>query len=210
MKNSTIFIPILGALSLSLSACGMIGGVPTTSTTTGSNRPQPSVTTVTQTTTATATAEPAGTQTVEPVDEPEPEAETSLTGTDPGILKLGSSFTYSDGLQLTLSKPTQFTPSEWAAPSSDPGLIFTVTMMNGTGAKFDPTLNSITAQIGNEEAEQIFDSENGLDGGPSTSILPGREVTYKAAFVGTDTKNLVVEIAPDWDHGALTFTPDGK
>ena len=206
MKNSTIFIPTLGALALSLSACGVIGGAPTTSTTTGSNRPQPSVTTVTQTTTA--TAEPGGTQTVEPVDEPD--RETSLTGTDPGILKLGSSFTYSDGLQLTLSKPTQFTPSEWAAPSSDPGLIFTVTMMNGTGAKFDPTLSSITAQIGNEEAEQIFDSENGLDGGPSTSILPGREVTYKAAFVGTDTKNLVVEIAPDWDHGALTFTPDGK
>lgn len=201
MKKS-IFTALSGAaLVVSLSACGAIGGSPTTSTSTstGSNRPADTITSAPETVTETAA----------PV-EAEPEPETSLTGTDPGILKMGESFTYSDGLQITLSKPTAMTSSEWAYPESAPGLSFDVTIVNGTSAKYDPSMGYMTAQIGNTEAEEIFDSENGYDGAPSTSVLPGREVTYKAAFVGTDTTNLVVEIAPDWDRGSLVFTPDGK
>ena len=192
----------VSALALTLGACGQMTGGATDSPTSGSNRPAD--------TTSSSTASPETvTETAGPV-ETEPEPETSLTGTDPGILKMGESFTYSDGLQITLSKPTAMTSSEWAYPESAQGLSFDVTIVNGTGAKYDPSMGYMTAQIGNTEAEEIFDTDNGYDGTPSTSVLPGRETTYKVAFAGTDTTNLVVEYAPDWDRGSLVYTPNGK
>lgn len=206
MKNRTAIpaLSLAAALTLALGACGQTTGAATDSPTSGSNRP-----TATVTETESATAETV-TETAEPV-EAEPEPAPSLTGTDPGILTLGESFTYSDGLQVTISKPEAFTSSEWSFPESSPGLRFTVTIVNGTGTKYDPSLELVNAQIGNTEAEQIFDTENGLDGSPSTSVLPGREVTYKVGFAGTDAENLVVEYQPgDWERGPLTFTPNGK
>ena len=198
MKNRTVTpaLSLAAALVLSLGACGLQGGAVTDSPTTGSNRPTTATETANETATETATAEPA--------------PETGLTGTDPGILALGKTFTYSDGLQVTLSKPTAMTSSEYASPGSVQGLSFDVTIVNGTTAKFDPSLGYLTAQIGNAEAEQIFDTENGYEGGPSTAVLPGREVAYKVAFEGTDTSSLVVEFAPDWERGSLVFTPNGK
>lgn len=203
-KKSITSLLAAGLLSISLGACGQTTGGATDSPTSGSNRPADTTTSSSAASTETVT------ETAEPV-EAEPEPETSLTGTDPGILKLGESFTYSDGLQVTISQPTAMTSSEWAYPESAQGLAFDVTIVNGTDAKYDPSMGYLTAQIGNTEAEEIFDTENGYDGVPSTSVLPGREATFKVAFAGTDSTNLVVEYTPgDWDRGGLVFTPNGK
>ena len=205
MKVKNIIIPAAAlSLALSLGACGLqTGGSTTDSPATGSNRPSDAVTT-SSTATSTSEAESSTETYDDTIAEPEP----SLTGTDPGILKMGESFTYSDGLQVTLSKPTPTTTGEWDFPSSSPALSFTVTIYNGTQSKYDPSMGFSTAQIGNTEAEEAYG--DGYGGTPDTVILPGREVTYKAVFVGTDTTNVVVEIAPDWDRGSLVFTPDGK
>ena len=195
MKKTAIALSVAAALALS--ACGTTSGT-TTDQKTGSNRP---------TATVTETAPPAETSEDTTVEEPEP----SLTGGDPGILKMGETFTYVDGLQVTISTPTPMTSSEWAAPGSAAGLSFDVTILNGTSNPYDPSLDYLTAQIGNTEAEEIFDTDNGYDGTPMTSILPGREASYKVAFVGTDTENVVFEYVPgDWDRGGLIFTPNGE
>lgn len=196
MKNRALTLALAGALTFGLGACGLQGGETTDSPTTGSNRP-----------TATATV----TETPEPAEAEPAEAESSLTGEDPGILKLGKSFTYSDGLQVTISKPTAFTSSEWAMPEGAQSLAFDITIVNGTDAAYDPSMDYFTAQVGNAEAEEIFDTENGFDGTPMTKILPGRETTYKVGFVGSDAKNLVMEYQPgDWERGSLIYTPNGK
>lgn len=188
MKRTTLTLAL--AATLALSACGSIEGQATDSPTSGSNAP---------TETVTETPEQSEVETAEA--EPEP----SLTGEDPGILKMGESFTYSDGLQVTISKPTE------VQTSYGPGLSFDIKIVNGTDAGFDPSMDFITAQVGNTEAEEIFDSENGYEGTPMTTVLPGRETSYKVAFEGTDTKNLVMEYAPgDFDRGSLIYTPNGK
>lgn len=194
------FAALSVAVALSMSACGMTSNGTVSDQKTGSNHP----------TTVTKTVSPTEEPTVA-ADTVEPEPTSSLTGTDPGILKMGKSFTYSDGLQVTLSAPSPMTSSEWAYPESAAGLSFDVTIFNGTANRYDPSMDMLSAQIGNTEAEEIFDTENGYDGTPTTSVLPGREASYKVAFEGTDTKNVVVEYSPgDWDRGGLVFTPNGK
>lgn len=196
MKRTTLTLAL--AATLALSACGSIEGQSTDSPTSGSNA-------------STSSASTSESAEAEPADAEPAEAESSLTGDDPGILTLGESFTYSDGLQVTISKPTAFTSSEWAMPESTSGLAFDVKIVNGTDAPYDPSLDYFTAQVGNAEAEEIFDTENGFDGTPMTKVLPGRETTYKVGFAGTDSTNLVMEYATgDFERGSLVYTPNGK
>ena len=194
--KKTASLALITSLALGLSACGGMGGSKTESPASGSNQP-----------TATGTVS----ETPEPEAPAESEPESSLTGEDPGILQLGESFTYSDGLQITVGKPSAFTSSEWAMPESAPALAFDIKIVNGTNAPYDPSMDFFSAQIGNTEAEEVFDSEQGFEGSPMTKVRPGREAAYKIAFAGTDTKNLVLEYQPgDWEHGSLIFTPNGK
>lgn len=191
MKRTTLTLAL--AATLTLGACGTTGGEATDSPTSGSN----AETTSAPTEAETVEAEPAE---AEPVEE-----EPSLTGDDPGILTLGESFTYSDGLQVTISKPTEVQTSYGAA------LSFDIKIVNGTDTGVDPSMDYITAQIGNTEAEEIFDHENGYEGAPMTTLLPGREAAYSVAFEGTDAKNLVMEYEPgDFERGSLIYTPNGK
>lgn len=211
MSRSITSLVLAATMTTGLAGCAGIGGEPTQSPTSGTNRPseseepaEPSTATVTVTETPTAAAEPEP----EPVEEPAP----SLTDTEgPGILKLGKSFTYSDGLQVTVSTGKPFTASDTAAPTGGAaGVLYTITMVNGTGAAFDPSLSSATMQAGNTEAEEIFDSAQGLDGSPTTTVLPGREVEYQIGFEAAGERDVVLEFTPSFDHGSLLFTPTGR
>lgn len=195
--RKTAALVAAASVIFSLGACATTDGETTASPTSGTNRPTESSS--------------QSTTTPEPDSIAEPEPEPSLTDTEgPGILALGESFIYSDGLQVTVGKPQTMTSSEWAAPGGVAGLVMDVTIVNGSPTPFDPSMGYATAQSGNTEAEEIFDSENGLGGSPSTSVLPGREVTYKMAFAGTDLDSFVLEFAPSFDHGSLIFTPNGE
>lgn len=185
------------ALTVSLGACGQVTGSETSSPSTGTNRPA-------ETTAPEDMTEEDMTE-AEAEDQLAAEPEPSLTGTDPGILELGKSFTYSDGLQVTIGKATP------VSTSYGPAVSFDITVVNGMDHKYDPSMDFISAQIANVEGEEVFDTENGYEGAPMTSILPGRESTYKIAFEGSAVKDIVVEYTPgDFEHGALIFTPDGK
>lgn len=209
--RKTAALVAAASVIFSLGACATTDGETTASPTSGTNRPTESSsqsTTAPEPDSIAEEPEPAPSQS-RTTSEPEPEP--SLTDTEgPGILALGESFTYSDGLQVTVGKPQPMTSSEWAAPGGVAGLVMDVTIVNGSPTPFDPSMGYATAQTGNTEAEEIFDSENGLEGSPSTSVLPGREVTYKMAFTGTDLDSFVLEFAPSFDHGPLIFTPNGE
>lgn len=187
------------ALTTALGACGQMSGSETTEPATGTNQP-------TKTVTATATAAPeTSSSSSSSTEEAEPEPEPSLTGTDPGILQLGESFTYSDGLQITIGKATP------VSTEYGPAVSFDVTLVNGTQTGYDPSMDYFSAQLANTEGEEVFDFENGYEGTPSTTILPGRESVYKIAFEGSETSDIVLEYTPgDFERGALIFTPDGK
>lgn len=128
------------------------------------------------------------------------DAESEDTGQqEPGVLSFGQTFKYDDGLAVTVSKPKNFKPSEYAFTSEDWAGYkkFKITVVNNTGETVDVSLFYVTMQSGNEEAEQVFDGENGLDGAPSTKLLDGRESTFAVGFGVADPDDMVMEVSPD-------------
>lgn len=136
-------------------------------------------------------------------DEADTAEETSET------LGFGETATYSNGLSISVSEPTEFTPSEWAVEDApaDNYLKFTVKVVNKTGANFDPSGMYLTMQSGNAEAEEIFDTDSGLEGTPMTTILNGRESTFDVGFGVDDPSDLVLEVdSGDFDLASSIFT----
>jgi hypothetical protein len=88
----------------------------------------------------------------EPADSGEPQ---------PEALEFGKSYTWDDGVTLTVGKPKKFKPSEYAAAEKAKGYLkFTVTIVNKSDKPLDLGLTYITVQ---SSKKQLFDSENDLE-----------------------------------------------
>jgi hypothetical protein len=147
------------------SACFTTGGSPDENPPAGDNRPASS----------------------EPTDSGEPAQQT---------LAFGKSYTWDDGVTLSVGKPQKFKPSEYAAVKKAKGhLRFTVTVVNKSEKPVDLGLTFITAQSSNKEAEQVFDSDKGLESSPDTKLLKGRESEFDVGFGVADPKDVVMEVA---------------
>ena len=130
----------------------------------------------------------------------EPAADESSADQD-AAAKFGSAYTYQDGLSVTVSAPKAFTPSESAAVTgnSDSFVKLEVRIVNKTGKTVDPSMFTASVQSNNEEGEEVFDSEGGLEGAPSTKLLNGRESKFTIGY------GIVMEVNPDFDHEAVMF-----
>jgi hypothetical protein len=133
----------------------------------------------------------------EPADSGEPGPET---------LEFGKSYTWDDGVTLTVGKPKKFKPSEYAAAEKAKGYLkFTVTVVNKSDKPLDLGLTYITVQSSNKEAEQVFDSENDLESTPDTKVLKGRESEFDVGFGVADPKDVVMEVALQDDCAAKSL-----
>lgn len=164
----------------SLTACATTGSPGVAQT--GSNRPAA---------TAAATREPAA-ATEPPVEED-------------GPLAFGATKTYTDGLSITISKGKTFKPSEYAAGKGKFFVKYTVTIVNGTAKMFEPGMFTASVQSGNVEGEQVFDSEKGIMGSPSTKLLKGREAKFVIGFGVENLKDVVLEARPSFSHEAAIY-----
>ena len=113
----------------------------------------------------------------------------------------GEQVSYDDGLAVTVSAPKPFKPGQYAAggKKGDQFVEFTITVVNGTKKPYDPVDFYQTLQSGNAEAEEVYDSENGFNGTPSTTVLPGREAEWKVGYAVKDPNSLVMEINVDFE-----------
>lgn len=119
----------------------------------------------------------------------------------PTVAAYGDTYTYTDGLAVTVSKVKAYTPSEWAAGThhGDTAVILTVKITNGTKKAFDTSLIEVDAKAGAEGAatDDIFD--DGVGDGFTGTIVPGSTATAKFAYdipKGASGK-LDVEVQPD-------------
>jgi hypothetical protein len=188
MNKSIMGIALAGVLVTS--ACASAGGQKSGEAT-GTNRPA-------ETVTVTAPSSSS------PTSEDTPSEDTSSSDEAPSTeLHFGNSFSYEDGLNMTISKPKNFTSSEYN--SYQKGVKFKVTIVNKTGKRWDPTMFTASLQKGNTEAEEIYDSFS-LGDSPNTKLLNGREVTFNIGFVAKATDDLVLEVAPDFEHESVIYT----
>jgi hypothetical protein len=135
-------------------------------------------------------------ETEAPEDEPdEPEEEPAPpAGTETALF--GETWEYTDGISVTVSAPQHFEPSDTAvADDAAAYVVFDVTIVNGSEEPWEPIVIT-SVQSGNTEAAEVFDTANGLNGTPSTTVLPGREVTFPIGYGVADPEDLVLEITP--------------
>lgn len=118
----------------------------------------------------------------------------------------GTGFTYDNGLSVSLDGLAQFEPSETAAYFEMPEYVqFTVTITNGTDAPYDPVEFYATLSSAGAEGDEVFDYDNGMNGAPQTSILPGASASFPVAYGVMDSGDLVFEATPSWDLDPSLF-----
>ena len=127
---------------------------------------------------------------------------------DDGTQTFGKGYQWEDGLQVVVSRPTPFKPSASAAHAKGDTyfVMFTVTIVNGTDKPYDPTLFSTTGSSGDEEAEEVFDTDNGLNGSPDTKILKGKSKKFKIGYGAKKGADFVLEVTPGFEYDSALFT----
>ena len=122
--------------------------------------------------------------------------------------KFGETVTYPNGLQITVKKPVKFKPSEYAfLEESKAYMSFNVVVLNNTGKNFDTSMMYYTLQSGDEEASEVFDSDKGYEGTPSTKLLDGRQAKFKIGFGVNTPEDLVLEMQPgDFESESTIYT----
>ncbi|RKW71731.1 DUF1942 domain-containing protein [Galactobacter caseinivorans] len=126
-------------------------------------------------------------------------------GSESSDPKLGDAYTWENGMKIAVSKPKKFKPSEYAmADVQGKPQVFTVTVTNGTEEDFKPVILSLSASSGGSEAEQIFDSSQGVEM-PTTTVKPGKTVTYKVAFDVEDPDDITMDVSPGFEYDSKTF-----
>jgi len=134
-------------------------------------------------------------------EEPVPEA--------PGTLEFGDTLVYDDNIELTVSAPEPYTPSEFAAGADQAANIaFTITITNNSTENLDP-LPFPQLSSGGQEASQIFDvsGEGGQVGLPPTNVLlPGQSVTWISAWSVADPNSLTLQVSPGFAYQDAIYT----
>jgi len=137
----------------------------------------------------------------EPAEEPEPAPISNLA--------FGDTMIWEDNVEMTVSVPQGFTPTEFAAGATFPNnIVFDITITNNSNANLEPLPYSALSS-GGQEGSRVFDSGNPageITGSPSTVILPGQSVTWKEAWSVADPNSLTMQIAPSWDYENAVFT----
>lgn len=123
-------------------------------------------------------------------------------------LTFGETFTYEDGLALTVSAPEPYTPGEYAFGAEQAAnVLLTVTIVNGTTENFDPTLAYPSVSSAGVEGDDIIDSDAGLNLAPQTAVPAGQTITWQVAFSVADAAQMVLEISPSpFDYESVVYT----
>ena len=170
--------------------------------------------TATVTSASSATPSPTGstsegmpTQAETPMPTPTVPSSSSSGTSSTGTQTFGTTWEWPDGLKVTVSQPSSFNPSSYAAgiEGFTKFVQFDVTVENGTQKKYEPSAMYLSVQSGGGEAEQVFDTNHGMNGTPSTVLLPGRSVSFKVAFGVKDPADLVMEVTPTFDYDPAIF-----
>lgn len=135
-----------------------------------------------------------------PADEEPVEDGPSADPADLYQIPFGQTFVWEDGTKVTISKPVPYTPSSYAAGGEGyPHHVrMTVKIVNGSSLPLDAAFDTPTVSSGEREGDEIYDDNVG--GGPMSSVLPGRTVSFDVAYGVDDPDDVIAEFAPTWDH----------
>lgn len=160
----------------------------------------------TASTPGTTTSTPATTAAAAPA-----KATTPKPAPKPANPTFGQSFTWTDGLSVSLSKPATYTPSPEAAGAGANNIIIDVAFHNGSNANVDLTLAGVEVTSGEQAGEDVIDidgPQGDVDGmAPQVPLLPGQTVHWKAAFAVANPADVTADFTlNDYEHADALFT----
>lgn len=124
-----------------------------------------------------------------------------------GQLKPGEVAAYKNGLKITVSKATAYTPGQYATGHDEGNKAYQVTItLENTGDKnINAALIDVSARAGEDgvDADKVFDSTNKVENLFKGKLLPNKKATALFAFSApADAKHLDVEA------GLIDFTTE--
>ena len=126
-----------------------------------------------------------------------------------GALSFGETNVWENGVQLSVSAPEPYTPSEAAVGADLPdNLVFTITIRNNSSEHLEPSPFPQLSS-GGQEAGQIFDvmaDGQSVSVPPTTVVLPGQSVSWRAAWSVADPNALTMQVAPNFEYEDAIFT----
>lgn len=124
------------------------------------------------------------------------------------VAHFGQTYTYDDGLKLTVAAPVPYTPSQSSAGAvaGQTNLKFHYTIFNGTKEPYDPTLVQGQLNSGGSAASSITDIEQNIFLAPQGSLLPGQQIGWDEAFSVANPDDLTMTVTLDFSHKDALFT----
>lgn len=176
------------ALAASLSGCGL---VPLDD---GAEEPAPTTTSAPSSTSATPTPTPT-------VDEFAKERAQAMVFDEEYC-------EWDNGVVVTASMPKRFTPSAQADPANGVGtpMRLTVVVVNKSGEPYPVDTFSATLYSGGQEAVEILDPVNKLEGPPTGTLANGAQVKVPLGFYVADPNDILLKVAPGLDCDWAYFT----
>lgn len=118
----------------------------------------------------------------------------------PDVTPFGGTFTYEDGVALTVAAPAPYTPSQYAAGATHPNNVtITFTVVNGSDATLE-LLSMPEVTSGGVKGESITDLSNDTVAlepfGGNADVLPGQSFSWTMAYSLADAADVTVSIAP--------------
>ena len=140
--------------------------------------------------------------------------ELSEDGGESDVKAFGETWTYDDGLAVTIKYlgSGRVTSSGIGAEDSGGALQkFSITVKNGSDRTFDGRLASIdSVSVGDEgtEAQEVFDTAGGLEGADFSKIQAGRKQTRTVAYGIKGAETVQIEFSAGSSYASVLY--EGK
>src|SRR5690606_37763805 len=105
-----------------------------------------------------------------------------------------------NGVTLTVSPPSSFTPTQTAYPKSERAVGFQLLVENNGTLAYRPSRLTLIATVDGAPASQLIDSTQGYPGvsGVIDDVPPGEHVRFSVAFgIPQKTSTVRVDVLPD-------------
>ncbi|WP_282828771.1 hypothetical protein [Gulosibacter sediminis] len=124
--------------------------------------------------------------------------------------------TYDDGVSISMSQPSEFTPTNldyMPRAEGDTSVVFKVVLTNNSSEVLEPIVFP-EASSGGKPAIMVADVGNpdypNLGMAPTMSILPGQTIEFYTAFNVADPSNITLEVSPTsfkYENAIFTSIP---
>lgn len=135
-----------------------------------------------------------------PYADSEPDADSDPVDGLPGVAWFGETYKWEGVCSVKVEEVGSYDGTEGYGPMVE------VTYTNLSEVPWDMSTPGLSGYMDGEDAEEIWDDEEGMEGNPGNLLQAGESASYETAFEGdADDQVFMVTVQPDFDHDAVVF-----